>query len=199
MLQNSSPFPPELRTMAIVPRWSIVFTTQKDTVANHSYFVAIYAHMIGRVIKWEGPKTFLMFAALMHDIEEVITGDLVSPIKSHILDEERMAEYVDAKIFERLSGLANEHADLQEACKVRHIEEVEAIVKAADRLDALLFLIMEERRGNTVISGLVRDAFTRLEGAWRDLPAEPNHLDFTWNTMVLPAIEAHKSEGGRGL
>lgn len=185
--------------MAIVPRWSIVFTTQRDTVANHSYFVAVYTHMISRVIKWEGPRTYLMFAALMHDLEETITGDLVSPIKKHILDEERMAEYVDHKIFQSMGGLAIEYSDLMEACSTKHTEEADAIIKAADRLDALLFLIMEERRGNTVVSALTRDAFAKLEAAWRDLPAERSVIDLTWQTVVLPAVEAHKTEGGRGL
>ena len=197
--QNNSPFPPELRTASIVPRWSIVYVTQRDTVANHSYFVTVYAHMIARIIKWKGPRDYLMFSALMHDVDETITGDIVSPVKSQIIDEERMQEYVDHKVFERLGGLAHELSDLGEACKLEQMDEVDAIVKAADRMDALFFLTMEARRGNTVIDPLIRDAHARLEGAWRDLPGDRALIDFTWQTVVMPAIETHKTEGGRGV
>ena len=36
-------FPPELRTASVIARWSIVWTLTRDTVSNHSYFVALYA------------------------------------------------------------------------------------------------------------------------------------------------------------
>lgn len=198
-LPSNTPFPPELRTMAIVPRWSIVHVTQKDTVANHSYFVAIYAHMVARVINWQGPKDYLMFSALLHDLDETITGDLVGPIKEYIIDEERMHDYVDHKIYARFESLAVEHAHLEGKCKMRHAEEADLIIKAADRLDAVLFLIMETRRGNTTITPLILTAQNRLEAAWRELPTDQVTIDATWQTVVLPALELHQTEGGRGV
>lgn len=196
---NNTPFPPELRTMSIVPRWSIVHVTQRDTVANHSYFVTVYAHMISRVIKWGGPNDYLMFSALLHDLDEVLTGDLVGPIKEYIIDEERMHEYVDHKIFERFGSLAHEHAYLEGQCKMRHAEEADTIIKAADRLDAVFFLIMESRRGNSTILPLIETAQNRLEAAWRELPTTKTQIDMTWQTVILPSLALHKAEGGRGL
>lgn len=194
-----SPFPPELRTMSIVPRWSIVHVTQKDTVANHSYYVTLYSYMIARTVKWEGKIDHLMFTALLHDLDESVTGDIVGPIKEYIIDQDKMNDFLDRKITDRFGALAQETAWLESTMKLGELEEAEAIVKAADRLDAVFFLLMEERRGNTTISPLVRDATNRLEGAWRELPAEKSVIDFTWHTSVLPAIELHKSEGGRGV
>lgn len=199
MSANNSPFSPELRTLSIVPRWSIVFTTQRDTVANHSYFVAVYAHMIARVIKWKGPRDYLMFLALCHDMDETVTGDMVSPVKSHILDNEKYDEYVDSRMHSRMGGMVNELADLSHNLPIKILDEADLIVKAADRLDALFFLIMELRRGNKVIEKLVHDAERKLEGAWRELPADEAHINFTWQTVVLPAIQAHQTEGGMGV
>ncbi len=198
-MNNNTPFPPELRTMAIVPRWSIVHVTQRDAVANHSYFVAIYAHMIARTIKWTGPRDYLMFSALLHDLDETITGDLVGPIKEYIVDEERMHDYVDNKLFDRFGSLVQEHTWLESMCKVRHAEEADAIIKAADRLDAVLFLIMEKRRGNSTILKLVPKAQNRLEAAWRALPADRELIDMTWQTVVLPSLAEHETEGGQGI
>lgn len=171
----------------------------KDTVSNHSYFVTIYAHMIGRVIKWAGPRDYLMFAALCHDVAETVTGDLVSPTKPHILDYEKHDAYVDRHMYDRMGGIVIELADMSDSLSTSTMDEADAIIKTADRLDALLFLIMEERRGNKVISDLVKDAFNRFERAWRDLPAPKDLLDMTFQTMMVPSIEAHKHEGGRGI
>lgn len=199
MSPSSTPFPPELRTMAIVPRWSIVHVTQKDTVASHSYFVTVYAMMIARTIRWEGPKDYLMFSALMHDLDESITGDVVGPIKEYIIDPDRMNDYVDNKINERFESLVHEHYALEEQCRMRQIEEADAIIKAADRLDAVLFLIMELRRGNTTIEPLIKTATNRLEASWRELPMSKSDQDMTWQVLVLPALALHHTEGGRGV
>jgi 5'-deoxynucleotidase len=198
-MNNNSPFPPELRTMSIVPRWSIVWTTQEDNVANHSFYVTVYSHMIARTIKWKGPKDYLMFLALMHDADETITGDVVSPAKDQIVDYDKMADYVDAKMYERMGGLVHELAEMGNSISTKVGEEADAIVKAADRMDALFFLLVEARRGNNVIDSLILKAQLRLESAWRELPAEETVLDFKWNTVVLPAIERHKVEGGLGI
>lgn len=199
VLPNNSPFPPELRTMAIVPRWSIVHVTQKDTVANHSYFVAVYAHMVARVIGWEGPRDLLMFSALLHDLDETVTGDLVGPIKDYILDRDRMDDFVDKKIMDRFGSLVNEYSWMESSHRVRQVEEVDLIIKAADRLDAVLFLVMEQRRGNATVIDLVVSATNRLEASWRDLPANRELIDLTWQTVVLPSIASHRDNGGKGI
>lgn len=196
---SNTPFPPELRTMAIVPRWSVVHVTQRDTVANHSYFVTVYSHMIARLINWSGPKDYLMFAALLHDIDECLTGDLVGPIKEYIIDEEKMDNYLGSRVFNRFESLVQEHTYLESQCKVRHAEEADAIIKAADRLDAVLFLIMETRRGNTTIAPLVITAQNRLEAAWRELPCDRMETDRTWQTIILPTLKQHETEGGQGV
>lgn len=196
---NNTPFPPELRTLSVVPRWSIVHTTQVDTVSNHSFFVTFYAHMIGRVIKWEGSRTYLLYAALLHDCEEAILGDLVSPIKKQIIDQEKADEYVNMKMQERMNGIVMEFADLTKDSSMRMLDEADLIIKAADRLDALLFLIMESRRGNKVIDPLIKTSTALLEAAWRDLPVEDDVINMTWQTTVLPSLELHRTHGGQGL
>ena len=194
----SSSFPPELRTMSIVPRWSIVHVTQKDTVANHSYYVTVYAAIIARIAKWDGPRDYLMFSALLHDLDETVTGDVVGPIKEYILDRDRMDDFVDRKISDRFMALMLEIEAL-EPKNAEHMKQADAIIKAADRLDAVLFLIMEQRRGNSTIAPLIRTATARLEAAWRELPMDQHQIDYTWQINVLPAIAAHHTQGGQGI
>lgn len=62
-----------------VPRWSIVPRTVEETVAEHVGMVAIFSLFIAGEIQRRGGRVMigpLLTAALLHDLEEGITGDL---------------------------------------------------------------------------------------------------------------------------
>lgn len=197
---NTPPlFPPELRTASVVPRWSIVWTLCRDTVTNHSYYVTFYAHQIARMLAWEGPMAALMFRAITHDLDETITGDIVSPVKDEILDNARASDYIDLQMNARLPTVL-QNIDMYEAAMTDdEIHEVELILKVADRLDALIFLIMEQRLGNGVIAPRIPSAMARLESAFRELPVDKTEIDRLWNTVMLPAVHHHQMVGGFGI
>lgn len=199
MRQPDRVFPPELRTAFFVPRWSIVHTFEKDTVASHSYFVATYSMIIARLIQWQGPYDVLLWVALTHDLDETITGDIVSPVKREIVDYNKLNTYLERKMYSRLGYVMHICDHFGESTKPEVLDAIDQIVQAADRLDALLYLIMEERIGNRIVSALIRELTQRLEGSWRDLPAPKDVLDRTWQVDVLPSIEAHREEGGKGI
>lgn len=195
----SNYFPSELRTLAHVPRWSIVATINKDQVASHSYYVTLYSYMVAKLIQWEGPKTYLMLAALLHDLEEVIVSDIVGPVKTEIIDQERASSYIETMLMEKFPGLVDELVDHEEKLKVKYFEEAQAIIKVADRLDALFFLLWERRMGNSIVEPLIRKAQSLLEGSWRALPADDVLLSRCWQIYVLNSIKDHENEGGRGV
>lgn len=192
-------FPPELRTASIVTRWSIVWTLNKDYVTNHSFFVMMYAVEIAYLLGWDwkGPRLgVLMYLAATHDLNEIISGDIVSPVKCEILDQDRAAAYFDLKLNERLPRIMRHLAEFPDKDWVL---DCWPVISAADRLDALLFLITEQRLGNTVIGPRVPDIQDRLEAAWYELPAERGKLQELWNTQVMPSITAHRGQGGFGI
>lgn len=201
-------FPPELRTMSVVPRWSIVWTLTRDTVANHSYFVTFYAREIARLIGWNGDMADLMYRALVHDCDETITGDICSPVKNEIIDDKRAEEYIALRMEERLPHVVKDLDDMEgdinsmlAVQQQKAIESSEAwlIVKAADKMDALIFLLTEERLGNGVIAPHMPRSWAKFEAAWRALPAHDGELDRLWNTCMVPAVMAHKTDGGFGI
>lgn len=195
---NRQVFPPELRTMAIVPRWNIVATTLKDDVATHSYFVTVYSYLIAEIIHWDGPRDYLMLHALMHDNDETITSDITGPIKKSIITTD-VQEMLDTFTEQRMEGLIDVYYTREDRCTPREIEGVDLIVSAADKLDALLFLIMNRRMGNTIVEPAIKGNQLGLEAAWRALPAAKEVLDQTWNTVMLPAIKDHYERGARGF
>lgn len=197
-------FPPELRTASIVPRWSVVWTLTRDTVANHSYYVTMYARALAHLVEWSGNWSALMFLALTHDLDETITGDIVSPVKREVLDQDRAEQYIDLKMRERMPAIIDEitaiHDELDgNQAKSRMLDEVWTIIDVADRLDALLFLIGERRMGNGVIAPRIPDAQSRLYNSFMKLPAGEDKLQLLWNTVMMPVIRAHEEQGGHGV
>lgn len=191
-------FPPELRTASIVPRWSVVWTLNKDTVANHSYFVTFYARQIGKLIGWKGSYEDLMYYALVHDLDETVTGDIVSPVKAAIVDPQKSIAYVDAHLDKTMPDVQKQCARIHWDSPV-HAKEVRLIVKAADRLDALLFLLTEVRLGNSIIQPRVDDSLNLLREAWFALPGLiEQELKIKWHVM-LDEISHHKHGGGFGV
>lgn len=202
-MQKHQLFPPELRTASVVPRWSIVWTLTRDTVANHSYYVTMYARSIAQLVSWGGNWNALLFLALTHDLDETITGDIVSPIKREIIDQQRAADYIDLKMQERMPTIFNELLEIEDTggnpAKEKMLAEAWAIIDTADRLDALLFLIGERRMGNGVIAPRIPELQNRLYSAWMKLPSPEEKLQELWQTVIVPAIRAHEEQGGHGV
>lgn len=195
---SHSPFPPEIRTMSVVRRWSIVRTIEADTVANHSYYVTFYAHQIARMIEWRGSMGQLMYIALMHDLPEIITGDITGPVKKHIVDEHKLLDFTAKRLKERVPVIYDRFTDLMAAPVVRH-KEIHNIVTAADRLDAVLFLAVEKRMGNALVNSRLASCTNRLHTAWMNLPYGETDLMTMWMDDVMPAIAEHNNSGGDGI
>lgn len=201
-------FPPELRTASVVDRWSIVRLFYKDSVAEHSFYVTFYALQIARLVEWQGPYADLTFAALMDDIEETFTSDIVSPVKRQIIDEGALANFVSEQMKQRLPLLEGQLDVIYESHWGNHIHR---IIKVADKVDAAIHLIIEQRMGNTVLRPLYDDVMGNLVVAWHDLGVEffgedsrDNHARWTqhrgqWNDQVYPALQAHWKHGGIGV
>lgn len=195
---QDNPFPPELRTASVVPRWSIVWTLTRDTVANHSFFVTFYAHQIAQLIMWQGDYALLMYRALTDDLDETITGDLPSPVKREIIDDRRAASYVATQMARRMGTIVAMRQYFEDR-RPGLCEGADLIIKAADRLDALIFLMTERRLGNGVVAPAVSQMFNHLSNAWYALPADQDKLSLLWETRVVPSIKEHEANGGWGL
>lgn len=196
----NSLFPPELRTASVVQRWNIVRTLNSDSVAEHSFYVTFYALQIARLIEWQGPLADLTFVALMHDIGdgECITGDLASPVKHEIVDETKFNNFVSEQMRMRMPLVETQLAVIMES---EWGDSIERIVKVADKVDAVLFLIIEQRMGNAVLEPLYNDALKNLNETWANLSNElplVGQQDW-WNNDIWPAIQSHWKFGGVGV
>lgn len=200
-------FPPELRTAAVVKRWSIARLFHKDSVAEHSFFVAFYALQVARLVNWTGPYADLTFAALTDDVEETFTSDIISPVKRQIVDEGALANFVSEQMKQRLPLI---EPQLDAIYDSEWGSSIHRIIKVADKVDAALHLIMEQRMGNVVIKPMFDDVMENLVVAWHDLGVELHGPEehqaeagrrhrALWNDQVYPALQAHWKHGGVGI
>lgn len=110
-----------------VKRWGIVRTSREQTVAEHSYHVAMIACRICNLVG-EDPNRVL-WTALTHDLPEVMTGDIATPLKD-LLGEEVNTRLKDLENKMTLYGVKMAPQD----------ETIAQIVKLADLIEAAAFI-----------------------------------------------------------
>lgn len=68
----------------LINRWSLMHCQQRETVLEHSAVVALLALLAGEIAQSLGEKVdiaAMMGHAIVHDVTEVLTGDVVTPVK----------------------------------------------------------------------------------------------------------------------
>ena len=139
--------------LKLIRRWSLMRNTQPENDAEHSLQVAMIAHGIALIAQTRYGKAVdvehVIALAVYHDVSEVLTGDLPTPVKYHS-DEIREAFHgVEDQAIERLTAMLPE--DLRgpiQSCMQEKDTYERQIVKAADRISAYAKCIEEQRAGN---------------------------------------------------
>jgi len=155
-----------------VGRFSVYKCHFREDVAQHSYFTALYAMVLADLEKERGTKVDverLLRMALLHDAEEARTGDIHHPFKHQ---DEAFAEKLDNRAlewFENLMAglppsLAKEYIRLRRSTRDTSLTEMD-IVKAADKIEALLWAYEEYLLGNVHVRRalIVEDILSKLE------------------------------------
>lgn len=74
----------DLNRLRYIQRFGTALVLHKENVAEHSYYVAMYAYFIGQWCQGHGVDIDLfqvLEASLFHDLEEARTGDFPRPFK----------------------------------------------------------------------------------------------------------------------
>ena len=151
--------------LSVVKRWGIVRTIQDQSVAEHSFRVALIAEKIARQWFNATPEQtfFVLHYALQHDKLEAVSGDFPSIIKD-IVDEDAIKE-----------RYADQFAD-----DVVVTDNVKRIVKLADKMEAMLFMVTEQALGNTTVGAVVGNLLDNTRRFIRDEFPEVSGQFETW-------------------
>ena len=140
--------------MKYIKRWSLMRSVREENIMEHSLQVSVIAHALALIKNkmFNGTvnveKTVLL--AQYHEVGEVITGDLPTPIK--YFNPEIKNAYKDLeknachKILEMLPEQLKE--EYSEYILPDENSEEYKIVKSADRLSAYLKCVEEVKAGN---------------------------------------------------
>ncbi len=166
------PFYAYLGRMKYINRWGLMRNTVSENIQEHSLQTAVLAHSLA-VIKnryfggtLDEGKACLY--ALFHDANEIITGDLPTPVKYD--NPELCLSYRQLEALSKEKLLAMLPEDLQTVYRpILFYEEQDAdyfpIVKAADKLSAYIKCVEEGKAGNSEF----RSALESIGQSMRDM------------------------------
>jgi 5'-deoxynucleotidase YfbR-like HD superfamily hydrolase len=145
-------FKPFERRLGFIPRWGIVPHINRQSVAEHSYYVALYADKICRM-KGVQPniRAGAVAYALRHDAAESMHGDIPSPAKKRMLGPGNIAAEDEKFKNEYTAEDYDDHFPPGEAFIIK------SVVALADRLDAAMWLKQEYDMGNKHVELLLGD------------------------------------------
>lgn len=142
--------------MKYIERWALMRNSISENISEHSLEVSILAHSLAIISNERlGGQLNAEKAALIgiyHDATEIITGDMPTPIKYFNENIQGAFKAVEHAAAERLLLMLPE--DIRKSYdKIFFPQEEDAflwkLVKAADKLSALIKCIEERKAGNT--------------------------------------------------
>lgn len=141
-----------LSRMKNIYRWGLMRNMKAESLSEHSFEVALIAHCLAVInnVRLGGnvDANACAAAALFHDTSEIITGDMPTPIKYY--NEEIKTEYkkIEKKAEESLMLMLPEDMRDTFSGLYRPDEDIRRLVKAADRISALIKCTEELNMGN---------------------------------------------------
>ena len=149
-----------LARMKLINRWGLMRNTRNENISEHSLETAMLAHCLAVIRNtYYGGNINAERCALLglfHDVTEIITGDLPTPVKYYNPDireaykevEETAKNKLVSMLPEEMQGEFRPLLSPEKDCSDNE-KELWKIVKAADKLSALIKCIEERSMGNS--------------------------------------------------
>lgn len=154
------------RQMSSVIRYSSIPHGRGENVAEHSFYVIFYALLIAKDLEKEGYQIDyyrLLTSAIIHDLDEAVTGDIIRPVKYSSRELKvmlgKVAEaYCRHELRKLGDGEAEKLYDLWETAKDPATIEGQ-ILQLCDLLSVVAYCVERIMSGNAYMQ-------TILRGAW---------------------------------
>ena len=171
------PFSALFSRMKYITRWSLMRSTRAESLSEHTADTAMLAHtlcLIGKSCTGTGAALrpeVVATAAVYHDAPEILTGDMPTPVKyknDALRTAYKAVEHESARVMASLQP-AELQAETQAWLTGSVLNDAERkILKAADRLSAIIKCIEEDRMGNREFEMALRAQEAKVEAI--DLP-----------------------------
>ena len=159
-----------LDRMKYIKRWALMRSTREENIMEHSLQVAFVAHCLAiiknKVYGGSVDVEKTVMTAMYHEVGEVITGDLPTPIK--YFNPEIKTAYKELEIIacdKLLSHLPEELRGEYEKLVKPDTDSYEyKIVKMADRISAYIKCLEELKAGNNEFKKAKKQIEKDVEG-----------------------------------
>ena len=177
-----------LSRMKNIRRWALMRNTRSENICEHSHEVAVVAHALAlltnRHYGGQVDVNRCVLLAVYHDVPEILTGDMPTPVKYYNPAIREAYRQVEESACDKLLEMLPE--ELREEYSPLLLSEDESaewlIVKAADKISALIKCIEELSQGNREFASARRATEESIRAM--DLPAANEFLD-----KFIPAYE----------
>lgn len=181
--------------MKYINRWALMRNNRTENLSEHSLEVAFIAHALAVIENRRfggnvNPERAALLA-MFHDTTEIITGDLPTPIKYYNSEIKKAYKEIEHNSVNQLISMIPE--DLRpdfEAIYNNDDEKLGAIVKAADKISALIKCVDEIATGNKEFEMAERSTRKAVESSC--LPSVKVFLD-----EFLPSFSLSLDEQGK--
>ena len=161
-MKNFEKFILQERNLGKIIRFSAKIRLKDESVAEHSFHVALYAMILADLEKRFGNEVDvekLLRSALLHDLEESMTGDILYDFKHSDESLARRIKQMGLQFYEKLmkcfpEEMARKYIKLWKNAKDKSLEG--RILEAADRLEALIYSLEEYSLGNKNFKPIIK-------------------------------------------
>ena len=156
--------------MKYIDRWALMRNTDRESLDSHSKEVAVIAHALAVIGNKRFGKNYnpdrAAVLGLYHDAHEIITGDMPTPVKYQnddiLIAFKAVEDAANEKLLNKLpEDLREEFSSLLTG--ENEDEELLVLIKAADRLSALIKCIEEHKAGNTEFKEAEKSTLKRIK------------------------------------
>ena len=142
--------------MKYIERWALMKNTAGENVCEHSLEVGMLAHALAVIGNTRFNKNLnaekAALIGMYHDSSEIITGDMPTPVKYYNEEIKNAMKEVEGVANKKLLNMLPE--DMQDSYrsiffKAEEDEYIWKLVKAADKISALIKCMEELNTGNT--------------------------------------------------
>ncbi len=138
--------------MKHIKRWGIMHSVIPDHLSTHSLEVGFLAHslaLIGNEVygkKYELEK--IVVKAIYHDVPEIFTGDIPTPVKYYSDETKQAYDAVEAASLNKLTEMLPEELRGGYLELFAYSDDEKKLIKAADRISAYIKCLEERNYGN---------------------------------------------------
>lgn len=144
-----------LDRMKFIKRWQLMRSTREENIMEHSHQVAFLTHALSiienEIFGGHVDTCRAVLYALYHEVSEVMTGDMPTPVKYFNGQLHGEYEKVERLAVDKIAATlpAEMRSALYPFLQADKTSQEYAFVKAADKLSAYLKCLEELRSGNS--------------------------------------------------